>query len=261
MSFLSLLAHYRLLRARHHALSQRSDVQAADLSFLKRQIKDCRVRILARTPLTAAEANDKLSCLMQLLTDAGGDAQVSDNIAGLVAVARETCAELGVRTLDRGPLKPVAGGRAAPAEEATPSVFGGSMAEYVSFAEGRVMMVDTDYCVAAVSAASAAQYDLRQVACMGMHLAEVIGEYRFGVRARPRLDRCFDGATQTYHFAQHQAREAQIMRCDMKPVRVADGAIIGALVYVTDVTEQARRLRPSSDRLVLTAARPARRPS
>ena len=84
--------------------------------------------------------------------------------------------------------------------------------------------------------------------------ADLIGDTRFETRARARFDLCFEGTEQSYHHALHGEHGACILRCDMKPVTGSDGALIGALVYMTDVTEQARRLRPSSDVMSLPLA-------
>ncbi|WP_161556114.1 PAS domain-containing protein [Mangrovicoccus ximenensis] len=117
----------------------------------------------------------------------------------------------------------------------------------MAFAAGRLSLIGTDYCFIATSEDTARHFGRQQISLMGMPLAEVIGAHRFETRARARLDACFDGKLQSYHVALPEGGRAKIMRCDMRPVNSGEGGILGALVYMTDVTEQVKRLRPDQD--------------
>lgn len=223
---------------------QASDRSTADLGFLVKQSNDLRDRIIAQTPHSHKEAAEKLTCLINLMRRDPRMAAMDPDLCRLLGAAAETC-ETCVATAPQE-----ARDTDTKIRHKTQSVFGGSMADYVAFAEGRVSLIDTNYCYVATSEANAQFYGRQQISIMGSHMADVIGESLFQTRAKPRLDACFQGDPQTYHRAQNHLGSAIIVRCDMKPVNSSDGGIMGALVYLTDVTEQARRLRTASEAMV-----------
>ena len=245
MSLLSALAQYSLVHSRIEALLQTDDdSRSADLSFLLRQARDLRKRVLDIQPADSEEAVQKLACIVSLIQR---DAQLQGydrELSGLLEAAQATCEAISLPSTARASLPP-------PAPRPAASVFGGSVADYVAFAAGRVSLIDTCYRVVATSEETARHFGRQQIALMGRPLAELMGPYRFHIRAKGRLDACFAGEPQCYHLAMpSDLGRAQILRCDMKPVATGEGGILGALVYMTDVTEQVRRLRPDQDLMI-----------
>lgn len=241
MAVRTLLAKYGLLQARIEALLAVADTAVADLSLLFTAERTLRTKIVSARPDDPGEAAEQIACLANLLrrelrrTGAGGE------VGDLAEALLECGASL---SMSRATVTaPEAGPSGAPAAAAR--TFGGSLAEYVSFAEGRVSIIDTACRYVATSPANAAFYDCAPVTVMGAHVADLIGGARFERRARARFDACFAGIAQSYHHAlpAPDQTDARVMRCDMKPVRSSEGVVIGALVYMTDVTDRVRRLR------------------
>lgn len=243
MTLISILAQFSLVQNRIDALLQSNNANAADLTFLMRQSEDLRSKIVEETPESQSEASEKLACLVNLIRRELKLQGIDGDISHLAQSASEVCDQFMTETF--APSAPP--GRPARANSLGGAVFGGSIADYVAFAEGRVSLIGTDYTYIATSAENAEFYGRSQVGLMDAHLTEFIGDFRFETRAKLRLDACFSGDPQTYHHALNCAGEAKIMRCDMKPVNSSDGLLLGALVYMSDVTEQVRKLRPSSD--------------
>ncbi|WP_172328778.1 PAS domain-containing protein [Mangrovicoccus sp. HB161399] len=242
MSLLSALAQYSLVNSRIDALLQRDEPDTADLSLLLRQASDLRGEVLGAAPRDPQEAAQKLACIVNLIQR---DAQMqgfAPELSALLDAAQEACGAIGQpeRTAAVPCMTRPSGARPA-------AHFGGSVADYVAFAEGRLSLIGTDYCLIATSEETARHFGRQQISLMGMPLAEVIGRHRFETRARARLDACFAGKLQTYHVALPDHGRATIMRCDMRPVNSGEGGILGALVYMTDVTQQVKRLRPDQD--------------
>ncbi|MBE3636628.1 PAS domain-containing protein [Mangrovicoccus algicola] len=247
MTLLSALAQFSLVQSRIEGLLAREETEPADLSLLLRQARDLRRAVLEAQPLDQQEAMQKLACIVNLIQrDArlqGFDAE----IAALLDVAYETCSAIAL------PSRSAPVPRRSP--DRRPSHFGGSVADYVAFAEGRLTLVDTGYQIVATSEETAQHFGSQQIALMGRPLHEVIGAHRFETRTKPRLDACFAGQPQSYHIAMPDGGTARILRCDMRPVNSGEGTILGALIYMTDVTEQARRLRAKTGRFTPARAR------
>ncbi|WP_138468276.1 PAS domain-containing protein [Poseidonocella sp. HB161398] len=245
MTLLSALAQFSLVHSRIDSLLQQEAANTADLSLLLRQAQDLRGALLATVPRDEREAAQKLACIVNLIRR---DAQLQgfdSELSALLEAAQETCG-----AIDRPyavQAAPRSNGRAC----RVPSHFGGSVADYVAFARGRLSLIDTDYRFIATSEDTARHFGRQQISLMGLPLAEVIGSHRFETRARQRLDACFEGAPQSYHVALPEGGKAKIMRCDMRPVASCEGGVLGALVYMTDVTSQVKRLRPDQDLFAL----------
>lgn len=243
MKLLSALAQYNLVQSRIELLAQSQDASAADLTFLCRQSGVLRTEILEQAPESQDEAVRKLSCILTLMRRETGLQGIEGDLSELVEAAASACNDYLLN--DSSPRK------AAPSNtERKPSgetIFGGTIADYVAFSEGRVSLIDTNYTYIATSEENAQYYGRQQIGIMGRHITDLIGEFRFETRAKPRLDECFAGRPQTYHHALNNNGDARIMRCDMKPVNSSQDMILGALVYITDVTEQVRKLRPRAE--------------
>ncbi len=240
MTLVSALAQYSLVNSRIDALLQRDEPDTADLSLLLRQARDLRDALLEAEPRDPGEAAQKLACIVNLIQR---DAQVqgfAPELAALLQAAQDTCGAIGMP--GRSDVAPRAAGSGRRA-----SHYGGSVADYVAFSEGRASLIGTDYCFIATSEETARHFGRQQISLMGMALSDVIGLHRFETRARARLDACFEGKPQSYHVALPEGGRAKIMRCDMHPVNSGEGGILGALIYMTDVTEQVKRLRPDQD--------------
>lgn len=248
MTILSALAQYSLIQSRIDALLQESAEAGASISLLLNQSDAVRDKILNATPRDEQEAVQKLACLVNLIQRDARLQGFESEIAGILDAAQSACAAvLHHSPCEQMPNRPPA----RPAQ-----VFGGSIADYVTYAQERVTFVDTSFTIVALSAEAARAYGCTQIEMMGAPLADLIGESRFRAKAEPRLKACFQGGQQSYHVAQSVDQEAVIMRCDMKPVHSGEDGLLGALVYMTDVTEQAMRLRSEQRRYGVQ--RPAR---
>lgn len=244
MKLLSALARYNLVQSRIDDLIQSKDPSASNLTFLCRQSDALRDEILHTKPESRDEAAKQLGCILNLMRREATLQGIEGDLIDMIDIASQTngenLIEAAPRTAQPAPQKPSA-----------ETYFGGTIADYVAFSEGRVSLIDTNYIYIATSEENARFYGRRQVGIMGQHIVDLIGETRFHTRAKPRLDECFAGNQQSYHHALNCNGEARVMRCDMKPVNSSQGTILGALVYITDVTEQVRKLRPSSETMVL----------
>lgn len=250
MTLRSILAQYNLVQSRIDALLHAPDATAADMSFLARQSRELREQIITDDPTDRWEAAQKLGCLINLLQRELMLQGIDREFSMMLRSASEACDKL--LTEDKAtppPREEVSSDPDTPKRPSGSAIFGGSIADYVSFAEGRVSLIGTDYTYIATSAENAKFYGRSPVSLMGAHMADFIGDLRFETRTKARLDACFSGEPQSYHHALNCGGEAKIMRCDMKPVNSSDGNILGALVYLTDVTEQVRKLRPSSEHI------------
>lgn len=245
MNLLRILGQFNLVLARIDALAQNENASTADLSLLIRQANSLRQTIVDSVPETKAEAQEKVACLLHLVKRDAMQHGFDVEISALLDAASDACNRFQISDGEAVETPVSKAPDMSPRRDRAGSVFGGSIADYVSFAPGRVSLIDTGYRYLATSQTNAEFYQLNQVGVMGKHVADLIGEFRFETRAKHRLDTCFGGEAQSYHHALPSADSARIFRCDMQPVNSFDGTILGALVYMTDVTEQVRRLRPT----------------
>lgn len=246
MTLLSVLTQYSQAQSQLEVLMQAEKTTSADLTFLVRQTNELRDLIVDHEPADQAEAIEKLACLINLIQRETRMLGLGPDLARVLDRSAETCDALSQGDFDLFALEEVPERPVVPAA-GTSQNFGGSVADYVAFAEGRVSLIDANYTFIATSDENAAFYGRNQISIMGTHIADLIGEHRFQVRVKPRLDACFEGASQTYHHALNHNGEAFIMRCDMRPIRSGGGPVSAVLVYLTDVTETVRKLRPSAD--------------
>ena len=125
-----------------------------------------------------------------------------------------------------------------------PSSGGGRLASYVSQSSERLVAIAPDYRYLATSEANAAFNNTTQVGLLGRHLHDVVGPARFYQRAKTRLDACFSGHPQEYHYALNVKDIGErIIRCQMKPL--GGGPPEGrycSLMYMQDVTDIATGL-------------------
>lgn len=128
--------------------------------------------------------------------------------------------------------------------------FGGSLADFVTFASGRMALIDTEFRYLATSQGNAEFYGHTPGEIMGLHVADLIGASRFEQRARRQFERCFSGQVIEYHHALDVEGDARIMRCQMYPANSSEPSRIGAVVTMTDVTDSVDagyRLMPLSN--------------
>lgn len=231
MRMTSLLAQFGLVQARIDSLVLAGQSPGTELNLLFRQAQELREKIITTPPESRHEAVSKLSCLLKLIQRDLEIYGIEQEMAPLLQAADDTCGALRRKI-------PGGGERGTAPPSAQPNLFGGSLAEYVTFAEGRVSLVDTDYRYTATSAANAAHFGLSQVHMMGAHLSDIIGEYRFKARMRPHIEACLQGQVQSYHFTEQDHGDTPLtLRCNMHPVRGPEGPMIGVLVYTDDVTD------------------------
>ena len=73
----------------------------------------------------------------------------------------------------------------------------------------------------------------------GKHVVEIIGEERFVGRAKGFFDRCFSGELVEYaHTLANNAEKTACLKCRMQPHFDSSGGIAGAIVTMTDISEE-----------------------
>ena len=118
------------------------------------------------------------------------------------------------------------------------------LATYVSRSQERLVAIAPDYRYLATSRSNAEFNGTTQVGLLGQHLLDVVGPARFYERGKPKLDACFGGEIQEYHYALNVPDKGdRIIRCQMKPVGGGPSEVrYCSLMYMRDVTDIATGL-------------------
>ena len=105
----------------------------------------------------------------------------------------------------------------------------------------RIAIITRDYRYLYSNAAHAAAHAVKPIQLIGRHVADFIGRQRFENRARAKLDSCFSGETVNCRMEMENDAKT-VTKCELSPVRTANGEIIGALVVLRDVSVEADML-------------------
>ena len=101
----------------------------------------------------------------------------------------------------------------------------------------RIAYIDAEYRFRFVNDAYLTQVGLSREAAFGRTLAETLGEAMFR-QAKPNLDRALAGETHTQEFEARYATGVRPIRATYVPDLDPDGAALGVVVQVIDLTEQ-----------------------
>ena len=103
----------------------------------------------------------------------------------------------------------------------------------------RISLINLDHQYQFTSHSNAANYSATQDDIQGKHVAQIIGSQRFDRRASRFFDKCFSGELVEYaHTLGDDTGEPTFMKCRMQPHFDSDGAIAGAIVTMTDISEE-----------------------
>lgn len=98
----------------------------------------------------------------------------------------------------------------------------------------RVGVVTKDYRYLYANRANADFLGYSQLAMVGRHVSEFIGEKSFEAMAKSAFDRCFAGQLVDYMHHGRRDRDDFTTRCRMSPLRGANNEIIGAVVVLQE---------------------------
>ncbi len=215
----TLLEDYRCVECDLvRAMTRRaSDRTRAELLRRSAALLDAIERFEARS---RQDLRDQAFFFLQRAVSAGGGRDGADLEIALSLSARAIEAE---RTLPGLPLS-------------APSAPPPDLAAYVRASKDRVSLVGFDHRYLATSAPNAQFYRRSVERVEGCAVGDLIGRARFDSRARPNIDTCLAGRPREYYHGLGTGARARIMRCQMKPVRLADDRP-AALIYMRDVTD------------------------
>ncbi len=116
----------------------------------------------------------------------------------------------------------------------------GDVASLMNKSPNRISLIDMDHRYQFTSRSNAANYGCAPGDICGQHVAEVIGGDRFVGRAKNFFHRCFDGEIVQYaHILDGVGPDdTAYMKCQMQPHYDTSGALTGAVVTMTDITEE-----------------------
>lgn len=101
----------------------------------------------------------------------------------------------------------------------------------------RIGVVTRDYRYLYANRVNAEFLGYSQLAVVGRHVSEFIGEKSFDSMAKPAFDRCFLGQLIDYLHRGRRDQDEYKIRCRMSPLRTANNEIIGAVVVLQEVHE------------------------
>ena len=104
----------------------------------------------------------------------------------------------------------------------------------------RISFIDLEHRYQFTSRCNAVHYGCSPDDICGQHVAEVIGTNRFLGRAQTFFERCFSGEVVQYaHILEEANSDHPIyMKCRMQPHYDSSGATLGAIVTMTDITDE-----------------------
>lgn len=99
----------------------------------------------------------------------------------------------------------------------------------------RIAVITRDYRYLYANRVNAEFLGYSQLAVVGRHVLEFIGEKSFEALAKPAFDRCFSGQLIDYLHRGRRDHDEYKTRCRMSPLRAANNEIIGAVVVLQEV--------------------------
>ena len=109
----------------------------------------------------------------------------------------------------------------------------------IDHSANRISLINLDHEYQFTSHSNAAHYGATQDVIQGRHVAQIIGDQRFGRRAKRFFDKCFSGELVEYaHTLSDDTAKTTFLKCRMQPHFDSSGAIAGAIVTMTDISEE-----------------------
>ncbi|MEM7289571.1 MAG: PAS domain-containing protein [Pseudomonadota bacterium] len=103
----------------------------------------------------------------------------------------------------------------------------------------RISLINLNHEYQFTSHSNAAHYDATQQEIQDKHVAQIIGQKRFEGRAKRFFDKCFSGELVEYaHTLGDDSGNTSFLKCRMQPHFDSSGAIAGAIVTMTDISEE-----------------------
>ena len=103
----------------------------------------------------------------------------------------------------------------------------------------RISLINLNHEYQFTSPSNAAHYGCTQDEMQGKHVAQIIGVQRFERRAKKYFDKCFSRELVEYaHTLGDDADGTSFLKCRMQPHFDSSGAIAGAIVTMTDISEE-----------------------
>jgi len=99
----------------------------------------------------------------------------------------------------------------------------------------RIAVITRDYRYLYANRVNAEFLGYSQLAVVGRHVSEFIGEKSFEAMAKSALDRCFSGQLVDYLHHGRRDHDEFKTRCRLSPLRAANHEIIGAVVVLQEV--------------------------
>lgn len=97
----------------------------------------------------------------------------------------------------------------------------------------RVAVVGLDYRYIYCNQRNADFHNKQPSDFIGKHMAELIDANRFQIRAKPRMDQCFQGATVSYTYEISDANGRMFeVNCRMTPMTMQDKTIAGTIIVL-----------------------------
>lgn len=103
----------------------------------------------------------------------------------------------------------------------------------------RISLINLNHEYQFTSHSNAAHYGATQEEIQSKHVSQIIGSQRFERRARGYFDKCFSGELVEYaHTLGDDAEQTSFLKCRMQPHFDSSGAVAGAIVTMTDISEE-----------------------
>lgn len=113
-----------------------------------------------------------------------------------------------------------------------------TMRTLVDQAGVRCSLYDTEHNVVGFSRPNALFYTRHRDQVLGRHITTLVGEHRYTVRARRKMDAALGGTAQLYTYPLDMPGVGlRVMECEMTPLRESDGRAAAILMMVDDVTD------------------------
>lgn len=123
-------------------------------------------------------------------------------------------------------------------EEVRDGVFNTSLLDNIS---ERVAVVAPNYRLTYSNAANAVRHHAQPGNLVGMHLAEIVGFQRFQAGFKEHIDRCLNGETVAYTYAEDVDGRTLVIRCRMSPFFSGGNGPSGVMLVMRETADRRRR--------------------
>ena len=120
----------------------------------------------------------------------------------------------------------------------------GLFQKLVNSTQELMAFIGRDYHYQLVNRAFTTKLGYPQESLIGQHASKVVGDSFFTNKAKPALDRCFEGEQiEVFSWIDYENAGTRYMRISYSPHRTKSGEIIGAVICANDLTEWAHTRR------------------